>query len=292
VDFEVSPGVGSARVARELFEQKLLRDPTYFKWFLRITGKASALKTGLYQLNNGMTAEQMALVLTEGKVKTISLTIPEGWTNRQIGDYLASKGVVKDREAFLRLTKDPAILAEFKIPADTTEGYLFPDTYSVPVGFPADKLHRMMLKHTFLVIQNSAPAGEDAMERHRRIILASIIEREAAHPEELPMMSQVFLNRIEKRMKFESCATVQYLFDTPKARLLEKDLLIPSPYNTYLHKGFPPGPISNPGEKAIHAAYHPEPGPYLFFVLKPDGHHHFSETFAEHSDAKKRYIGP
>ena len=127
---------------------------------------------------------------------------------------------------------------------------------------------------------------------HDRIILASIIEREAVHPDELPVMASVFLNRVNKKMRLESCATVQYLLPNPKKKLYEKDLLVKSPYNTYLHRGMPPGPISNPGFPAIRAAFHPAETEYLFFVLMPkEGRHHFSNNYSEHLRAKKKYLG-
>ncbi|HNC54595.1 MAG TPA: endolytic transglycosylase MltG, partial [Leptospiraceae bacterium] len=105
-----------------------------------------------------------------------------------------------------------------------------------------------------------------------------------------PLMAGVFIKRLKKGIALESCATVQYLFEKPKKRLFEKDLLTPSDYNTYLHKGYPPGPISNPGMPALLAAFNPEETDNLFFLLKPDGYHYFSKDHKEHAQAKKKYI--
>ena len=292
IEYEVQKGKGVQSIGKELASQGLIRSAEYFRWILKLTGRSGKLKAGVYELNDGMSAFEVADVLTEGRVRMLALTIPEGWNNRQIGDYFASKGLVKDRQEFLDLASDPAVLGHYRIPGKTTEGYLFPDTYMVPLKYPAAKVQDIMIRRFFEVLEELEIKQTDPAELHRRVILASIVEREAKKEEERPIMSQVFLNRIEKRMRLESCATVQYLFDRPHPRLLEKDLFIESPYNTYRHGGLPPGPISNPGKAAISAAFHPDSVPYLFFARKPYGSHHFSVTFKEHLEAKKRFIDP
>ncbi|MBE7437258.1 MAG: endolytic transglycosylase MltG [Spirochaetales bacterium] len=292
VDFEVPPGSGIHRVATDLESRGLIASAEAFKLYMRLSGKASAIKAGTYELSPALTMLEIGERLSSGKVKLMALTIPEGWTNRQIGDYLAARGLVRDRADFLRLTADATLLGEFSIPAETTEGYLFPETYHVPSGYSALQLQKLMIKN-FRAALRRAAVPEDLRPDllHERVILASIVEREAVRPEERPMMAQVFINRLEKKMRLESCATIQYLFDKPKPRLFEKDLKIDSPYNTYQIKGLPPGPVSNPGLAAIRAAFAPEKSTFLYFVLKPDGSHHFSETYKEHLEAKKKYLG-
>ncbi|MBI3395834.1 MAG: endolytic transglycosylase MltG [Spirochaetia bacterium] len=292
VEFEVKQGTSPGAVVKDLASEGLLNSPDYFRWLLRMTGRTSKMKAGIYELNDGMSAGKIADILTEGRVRMLHLTIPEGWTNRQIADYFAEKSIVSSKEEFLKLAKDKAVLAKYKIPADTTEGYLFPDTYSVPMKYPADKIQELMIKHFFELLHKAdPPAGIDPTELHHKVILASIVEREAVRPDERPMMAQVFLNRLDKKMRLESCATIQYLLPKPRARLYDKDLQIESPYNTYKHAGFPPGPVSNPGLPALTAAFHPKASDHLYFVLKPDGSHHFSLTYKEHVDAKKQYLG-
>ncbi|MDH5654410.1 MAG: endolytic transglycosylase MltG [Spirochaetia bacterium] len=293
VDFEIPRGAGPSSIGKKLQKEGLIRDIVFFRMMLVLTVNSGNIKAGLYELNDGMTNLDVIDVITEGKVQTASLTIPEGWNNKQIGDYLAEKGYVKSKEEFLKITKNKNVLKEFSIAADSTEGYLFPDTYVVPRRYPAEKIHRVMVKHFFEKLEQAGiPSGLTPMDLHDRVILASIIEREAVHPEELPVMASVFINRINKKMRLESCATVQYLLPNPKKKLYEKDLHIKSPYNTYLHRGLPPGPISNPGFSAMKAAFYPDSTPFLFFVLKPDeGRHHFSETYSEHLKAKKKYLG-
>lgn len=288
--YEVRPGVGAYTVAKELHEEGLIASADWFRMWLRITGQSGAIKVGAYKLNDGMSAQTVASILTEGRVKLTAITIPEGWNHRQIGDYLTEKGFVENREEWLRIASDAEVRRKFGIPDPTTEGYLFPDTYMVAQGTSAERIHEIMIEHFFEILEEVAGTREVTPDIRKRILLASIVEREAVRPDERPLMAQVFLNRLERNMRLESCATIQYLFDKPKSRLFEKDLQIPSPYNTYRNAGLPPGPISNPGRAAIEAAFEPRDSDFLFFVLKPDGSHHFSATYAEHLNAKKKYI--
>lgn len=292
VEFEVRHGAGSYSVSRDLQREQLIDDANRFRLMLRLTGQVESIKAGYYELNNGMSPMEIARILTEGRVRMTNFTIPEGWHNKQIAELMVKKGYASDKNEFLRLTRNREILSKYHIPGESTEGYLFPDTYTIPVGYPLEKIHEAMLRRFFSVL-NSIDGASNASpdDVYNRLILASIIEREAAIPEELPVMASVFLNRIQKEMRLESCATVQYLLPEPREKLYNRDLLIPSPYNTYRNQGFPPGPISNPGAPALKAAFQPDDTDYLFFVLKPDRTHYFSSSYSEHLKAKKRYLG-
>ncbi len=290
-DFEVPQGASSYRTAKNLLESGLIRSESLFVNYLKLTGRASGIKAGIYELHSGMSTSQIADILTAGKVRMTTFTVPEGWHNRQIAEMLAAKGLIGSPDEFLELTRSPEVLSKYGIAAESTEGYLFPDTYTIPLKYPAARIQEAMLRRFFQVLKEVNPeAVSDPFDLQKKVILASIIEREAAKPEELPVMAGVFLNRMQKKMKLESCATVQYLLPKPKQKLLEKDLLISSPYNTYLNKGLPPGPISNPGRAAIAAVYAPQETDALFFVLKPDGSHHFAATYKDHNNAKKMYL--
>ena len=291
IDFELPEGSTSRTAARNLEKEGLISSATLFRVYLRTTGQGGNLKAGYYELPTGQSIARIATLLTEGRVRMQSFTIPEGWHNRQIAELLESEGLIQDREEFLSETRRPDILQHYSIPADSTEGYLFPDTYTIPDGYPVAKIHRAMLRRFFEVLkQANPPADLTAASLHEAVILASIIEREAAKPEELPEMAGVFRNRLQQGMRLESCATVQYLLPHPRQKLYERDLKIASPYNTYLHRGLPAGPISNPGLPALKAALHPEKSDDLFFVLKPDGSHYFSSSYREHLRAKKRFL--
>lgn len=290
-ELEIASGEGYKTVSLELSQNNLIRSRKYFHFLLYVTRNTKNLKQGVYILNNGMNASEIIKVLTSGKVKTITFTIPEGFHNRQIGDLLTAKKLSPSRDYFLQAASNPELLKKYNIPASSVEGYLFPETYVVPYNYKTEQVIELMLKRFFKNLQTIPEAKDISPEElHEKVILASIVEREAKKKEEQPLMAGVFLKRLKIKMPLESCATVQYLFEKPKKRLLEKDLEIVSPYNTYLNRGYPPGPISNPGLPAIIAAFRPVESENLFFLVKPDGSHHFSKTHAEHLEAKKKYI--
>ncbi|MBW7856827.1 MAG: endolytic transglycosylase MltG [Leptonema sp. (in: Bacteria)] len=291
VEFEVVRGSGMQRVTRSLAEQKLLSSELFFRIFMKSTFKDTNLKAGVYDLNDGMSLFEIGSILTSGKVQMVRVTIPEGWTNKQIGIHAASLGLCESVDEFLALTKDTELLKKYKIPGNDTEGYLYPETYYLARGVKADRLITAMLDRFFETLpQAKPPANITPEDLFKAVILASIIEREAVHRQELPKMAGVYLNRIKKGMRLEADPTVQYILGDPKKRLLFKDLEIKSPYNTYRNKGLPPGPISNPGIEALQAAFHPEEHDFLFFVLKPDQTHEFTRTYKEHLNAKKEFL--
>jgi len=291
-DFAVKAGANLANVSARLAEANLINSEMFFKLYMRITGKAGRIKFGVYDLNDGMSAAKIAQAITSGKTKTISITIAEGLHNRQIADLFVEKKFFASRDEFLQFAAKKAILDKFKIPAQSTEGYLFPDTYFLPQGYPKDKIIEHMIEHFFEKTKEVKNFPTEPRKIHETVILASIVEREAKLKEERPLIAAVFHNRLRDSEPLESCATVQYLFEKPKARLFYKDLEVESPYNTYKVRGLPPGPIGSPGIAAINATVNPEKTDYKFFVLKGDDAHHFSKDFKEHNAAKKKYIGP
>lgn len=287
----IDSGESSSTVVKELSSAGMIKSSVYFNYLIKFTRSGNKIKQGVYDINDGMSSRKILDLIVSGKVKLVTFTVPEGYNNRQIGDLLVSKKLMQSREAFLAAASNKAVLEKFKIPATTTEGYLFPETYSVPLNYPGDRIVEMMIKRFFKKLETIPEAkGISSKDLHAKVVLASIVEREAVRKEERPMMAGVFLTRIEKSINLESCATIQYLFDKPKKRLFETDLKIVSPYNTYMNSGWPPGPISNPGLPALLAAFKPEKSDKLFFLLKPDGSHYFSATFKEHLDAKKKFI--
>ena len=290
LELNVTSGLSAAHVAQLLEKHKLINSALFFRLYLRLGGNSQSIQVGRYMLHDGMWMNEIAERLVSGKVALHAITIPEGWHHRQIGDFLASKGLVKNRQEFIDLSRDPKLLKKYRILDNSTEGYLYPETYMIPDNYSAADLHRLMLEKFFEVLKELGSTEYSPKELRQSIILASIVEREARHAKERPIIARVFLNRLKKQMKLESCATVQYLFDRSKPKLYLSDLARPSPYNTYIHHGMPPGPISNPGKAALEAAFLPRHNDYLYFVVKPDGTHHFSERYSEHLRAKKKYI--
>ncbi|XDD50710.1 endolytic transglycosylase MltG [Leptospira sp. WS92.C1] len=291
LDLLIESGDTPGKIVETLSTHGMIKSSKYFLYLVRFTRSAGKIKQGLYEINDGMDSRKILQVITEGKVKLVNFTIPEGYNNRQIGDLLTSKKLISKRQDLLLAASNPELLREFKIPANSAEGYLFPETYSIPINFPVDKIVRMMIKRFYVRIAKIDKAKDlSPAELHKYVILSSVVEREAKRNEERPLMAGVFNNRLKRDMPLESCATIQYLFDKPHSRIFEKDLKIVSPYNTYLNKGFPPGPISNPGFPALEAAFYPKESEYLFFLLKGDGYHYFAKTLKEHLEAKKKYI--
>lgn len=292
VDFAVRSGSNLNSVTHRLAEANLIQSQFFFKLYMRLTGKANKIKFGVYDLTDGMSASKIAQALTSGKTKTISITIAEGLHNRQIADLFAAKKFFASRDEFMQFASKKSILEKYKIPAQSTEGYLFPDTYFLPQGYPKEKIMEHMIDHFYEKTKEIKNFPTDPIKIHETVILSSIVEREAKRKEERPLIAAVFHNRLRDSEPLESCATVQYLFEKPKARLFYKDLEVESPYNTYKVKGLPPGPIGSPGIAAINATVNPEKTDYKFFVLKGDDAHYFSKDFKEHNAAKKKYIGP
>lgn len=290
-DFVVKGGWGSTAVTAKLYKDAIIKSRTGFKIILFLSGKSSSMKRGIYAIDDSMKPSQIIDILTSGRTKTVTFTLPEGYNNNQIADELVKKGLFASKSRFKELASSPAILSRFKITASSTEGYLFPDTYTVPVGYSDEKIISLMVEHFFEKISELKGFPDDPVKRQRLVILASIVEREAKIVSERPLIASVFSNRLKKDMPLESCATIQYLFDSPKKRIYFQDLDIVSPYNTYRNRGLPHGPISNPGLSSLSAALNPAATDYLFFVVKGNGEHHFSNNYKEHLKAKKEYIG-
>jgi UPF0755 protein len=223
-------------------------------------------------------------------VKAYSIVVPEGFTVRQIAARLAANGLVDEKE-FLRLARDRDTLAALKIPAASAEGFLFPDTYRFDRTMDTRTIlktmtDRFQVKVTGGMIEQARAQGLGAREW---VTLASIIEKETGRKDEMPLVSAVFRNRLRIGMPLQSDPTVIYGIENFDGNLTRKHLERQNPYNSYLNRGLPPGPICNPGTDALAAALNPAPVDYLYFVSRNDGSHQFSATLAEHGRAVRKY---
>jgi len=277
----IPSGTNAKGIVDVLEKNEIIRKNNYtFRILTKLLKLEDQLKYGEYNLSPSMNMLQILDRLVKGEVIVYKITIPEGYTCTQIAELLDKKEVA-EKEAFLKLVKDSE---------KTSEGYLFPDTYEVPKKYGAENMSKVMLTNfNQIAIENEFTdrAEEIGFSLDEIIILASIIEKEAKFSDEKNKVSSVFHNRLEKGMKLQSCATIQYILEKPKERLDENDLKIDSPYNTYLYIGLPPGPICNPGLDSIIAALEPEEEDYLYFVLGENGRHIFSKTYQEHLRNKK-----
>lgn len=302
----IAKGSSAGTIAESLEAQDLIRSPFIFKLTCKFSGNVDKLKPGVYELNKSMSVPVIIDRLVQGKTLETWLTVPEGYTARQIADVLAEKDLADD-DMFLRLTITDGFRFQGYafIYGHNLEGYLFPDTYLMSRDMNTKALVEKMLD-TFqkkVAIPYDAELREVSRSRfglggdnypeglYKIVTVASLIEREARVPKDRPLISAVLWNRLSKNMRLEVDATVSYIPGQSrgnKDRVLYSDLKTDSPYNTYKNAGLPPGPICNPGLAAVEAAINPADVDYLFYVARPDGSHVFTRTFDEHIRARNR----
>lgn len=274
-------------ITEQLEETKIVRSKTQFKLVGYIFGYTSKIKAGKYQIPLGLSNYDIFQILVQGKVALTPVTIPEGKTYKYIASLLQEELEI-DSSYFVQLVSDSLFANSLGIDASSLEGYLYPDTYYLTDGLSEKQIIRTLVnqfKKNFPdTIRDRDP--ELNLTRHQIVILASLIEGEAILDSERSIISALYRNRLKKGILLQSCPTIQYLLPKPR-RLLNRDLEIDSPYNTYRYSGLPPGPINNPGVKSLMAAAEPEDVDYLYMVARGDGGHTFSKTFSGHLNAKK-----
>ncbi|MBS3872784.1 MAG: endolytic transglycosylase MltG [Firmicutes bacterium] len=288
----IPPGSTVAAIGEQLEARGIVRSGGAFTLLARVKGLASQLKAGTYDLSPHATLGAVLDKIVLGDVIDLSVrvTIPEGLTLPSMGLLFEQRGLFSQAD-FLAAAQAINLPYEYleSVPLavhNRLEGYLFPDTYYFPVAVrPEQVISTMAARFNELVPPLYAASPLRArFTLHQVITMASIVEKEAVVPDERPVIAGVFYNRLQRNMRLESCATIQFLLGTPRT-LLYADLEIVSPYNTYRNLGLPPGPIANPGLAAIRAALEPAPTAYLFFVARRDGTHIFSPTYEQHQAA-------
>lgn len=290
VQVEIPRGSTLTGVADILKEKGLIRSTGHFILWTRIKGHAHELQAGEYMLSSGMSSRDLLNHIIEGRIITVTVTIPEGYTMKEIASVLAARTEI-DSVAFLAWCSNDSFARSLGIHTDMLEGYLFPDTYTFSPHADPDRVAAMMVARLRgLLSQIEWDEGFVGLTLHQIITLASIVEKEARIPSERPMVAAVYLNRLRRGMKLDADPTVIYALGGNVDRLTYDDLKVSSPYNTYLYPGLPPGPICSPGIGCIRAVIFPEKDFHaLYFVARGDGSHVFSRTFAEHSRAVREY---
>ena len=287
--FAISEGSGGATIAKELEVAGVIRSQYAFRYIAKQTGLESQFRPGSYRVRNDQPLEVLMQGLTEGPGilrETIRVTIPEGYTLDEI-IYVLLDHNLGAAEGYQAILEDESWLVSQDFPMElqaftSLEGILFPDTYEFFTDDSEGKILVKMIQQFILVY--GTLTENDFTDVNQMTTLASMIQGEGRVAEEFPRIASVFLNRTEIKMPLQSCATIQYLLGERKERLLNVDLEIDSPFNTYMYAGFPPGPVGCPGETALEAALSPEETSYLFFTsnLNGTGTHTFTETYEEH----------
>jgi UPF0755 protein len=290
VMFVVAPGDPLSVVARRLEREGLVRDARVLGLLARLRGLEASLHAGEYALSGSLSSSEILDRLAEGRVATHSVSVPEGFTARQIGARLAAAGLV-DEAAFAAAVADPELATALGVEAPGVEGYLYPETYTLPRGLPASEVVGVFVAQFDAAWDELAEqARARDLSRHEVVTLASIVEKETGAPEERPLIASVFANRLARGMRLESDPTIIYGIPDFDGNLRRRDLEnAGNPYNTYRHPGLPPGPIANPGIEAMRAVVQPADTDYLFFVSRNDGTHHFSESYRQHVNAVNRF---
>ncbi len=283
-------GMSFKDVAYLLENEGIIRGIKRFILLGKLSGASLKVKAGEYELSSEMTPLQVLNALTRGEVKQYKVSIPEGYAVRQIAEFLDKKGITNG-EAFLEKCFSPQYVSSVGIEANSLEGYLFPDSYLFSKSLSGEDVIETMVRQfrQIYIPQYSERAKELGFSDYEILILASIIEKEAAIPRERLLVSSVYHNRLKRNMRLYSCPTVIYGIKDFDGNLTKRDLERYTPYNTYIIRGLPPGPICNPGKEAIEAALYPAKTKYLYFVSKNDGSHHFSSTLKEHNIAVRKY---
>jgi UPF0755 protein len=287
--FCVREGMSLKDVVGELEKNQLITGNRLFLLCARVMGYSKRIKAGEYRLTPDMSPLKILDRLGSGAIITHAVTIPEGFTREKIGGLLARKELVNSDE-FMALTGNLEAAKRYGIDGPDLEGYLYPDTYHLSRGLSTAKIVEIMVGRFFEVYK---PLGQQAeavrMTMEKVVTLASIVEKETGCASERPIIASVFLNRLQKRMRLESDPTVIYGLKDFDGNIRKKHLSQKTRYNTYVIRGLPPGPIASPGFEALKAVLFPAKTNYLYFVSKNDGTHFFSQTYAEHSKAVKRY---
>lgn len=288
---DIPRGTSSSGIAATLEKEGVVAN----KWLFLATRwlkPGSKLQAGEYLFDQPLSAIAVYEKIARGDVHKYELRVPEGSNIFDIAEAAAKTGLTTEA-AFLEAAKKPEMIRDLAPEAPTLEGFLFPDTYSFTRKATAEDICREMTKR-FRDVWRELAVQDPKLDIEQLVTLASIIEKESAVKSERPLISGVFHNRLEKKMVLATDPTVIYaalIEGRWRGTIYRSDLQSKNPYNTYVHKGLPPGPIANPGREALRAAAHPAATKYLYFVAKPDGsgQHNFSATEAEHRKAVALY---
>ncbi len=289
----IKKGTPLKKVSEMLELEGIIKNRHIFVLLATALGKKTKIKAGEYELHTRMLPLEVLEALVKGQAKRHLITIPEGYTLTQIAQLLGEQKLVGKKE-FLQKAFSPSFIEGLgfsPLAGSTLEGYLFPDTYHLLREMDPEEVIQIMVQKFKKVFwpELANRASELEISEREAVILASMIEKETPLPEEKPLISAVFHNRLRMKIPLQSDPTVIYGIKNFNGNLTKEDLMKPTPYNTYLKAGLPPTPICNPGKDSLLAAVYPAPVPYLYFVSKNDGSHFFSSDIEDHHRAVWKY---
>ena len=291
VDFEIAPGATVKSVTTQLAKQDVPLNETMFIMLVRLTGNSTALRAGPYELKAGETPARLLEKITKGIFAMESLTIIEGWNFRQMRQAVARHPALKHETAGL---SERELLKKLGIDHRAGEGLFFPDTYLFRRGAEDMQIYRQAHEAMMMRLNALWEERDPALPYktpYEALVMASIIEKETAHPGDRDMISGVFANRLKIGMKLQTDPTVIYgMGERYKGKIRKIDLRTDTPYNTYTRYGLPPTPIALPGGESLEAAFYPAETDALYFVARGDGTSHFSRSLDEHNRAVDKYI--
>ncbi|MBN8571192.1 MAG: endolytic transglycosylase MltG [Ignavibacteria bacterium] len=294
-EFDIRPGENFSEIVQELKDKDIIPNAFVLKVLGKITGKDEKVISRRYIFKTGMTNLDVLNIITDASLfQSVKFTVNEGLTIKQIGKY-AEKYLGLSRDKFIEEAGNDSLIALLGLSdsVKSLEGFLYPDTYDVPLDITEKGLVKILFNEFRKKVFNNSEIMDSIavkkMNFYNVMKMASIIEGETRKEDEKPRIAGVYYNRIRKNMKLEADPTVQYALPEFKKRLTYDDLHVKSPYNTYIIKGLPPGPINNPSISSIKAAINPESHNYIFFVATGEGGHTFTENYADHLKAVDVY---
>ena len=285
----VPSGESFRAVAARLQAAGVIAHPLLLRAYARVAGLDRSVRSGEFRFAEPISPVAVLALLQSSSDAARQVTIPEGFTADQVAAALEDRGY-GGRDAFRCAMEDPGLLLELQLPATGVEGFLFPDTYAFdPSASPADIVRAMVSRFRTQTADLAARREAIGLSEAAMVTLASVIEKETGQADERPLISGVFHNRLRLGMPLQSDPTVLYGRGNGRSPLTRADLTSTQAYNTYVHRGLPPGPIANPGRAALEAAVTPAHTAALYFVSRNDGSHAFSDTLDEHNRAVRKF---
>ena len=290
---DIPPGTSSSAIGRRLVDAGVIENDLAFRAALRWTARGQSLKAGEYRFDRPLSAVEVIGTIARGEAFARRITFPEGLTILEMARLYESRGFGPAGD-FTQAAADPSLVIDIDPAATDLEGYLFPDTYALPRRTPASRLVAQMVGRFRATYTDDlrAHAEEREMTTREVVALASLIEKETAAPDERPLVSAVYTNRLKIGMGLQADPTVVYALQKSgkyDGNIRREDLSLDSPYNTYKYRGLPPGPIASPGKASLEAAVSPADVPYLYFVSRNDGTHAFAATLSEHNANVRKF---